>query len=215
ATATALDEVRALGIERQRFYELMRTDPAMSVKLMWSFIQVLNTRLRMTNSELLTSRETIDILRQNQKGGVIAELPNVDPGLQAVAALPVMVTDELIPNFLFADGETSGTDPLLRTDEPEEGPVDPSAPTLELPEVDEELRRTQPEMQLDPKALDEPALIETATDRPALRLAIDDDAADDEPVDEGADDDIEEDEDELRPRRTLELKSPLPAADDE
>ena len=116
ATATAIDTAKVLIIQRQQFYELMRRDPVMAVKLMWSFIQVLNTRLRMTNKELLSARDTIDILRHHQVGGVVAEMPALDPSMAAVAALPVSVTDELIPGFLFAESEASGTDPLLRVD---------------------------------------------------------------------------------------------------
>ena len=53
ATATALVGSRALVIQRARFYELLRAEPVMAVKLTWSFIQVLNTRLRMTSRELI------------------------------------------------------------------------------------------------------------------------------------------------------------------
>ena len=116
ATVTALGAVRALVIQRQQFYELMRRDPVMSVKLTWSFIQVLNTRLRMTNKELLAARDTIDVLRRHQVGGVLAEMPMLDPTVAAVGALPVEVTDELIPGFLFTESEAGGTDPLLRAD---------------------------------------------------------------------------------------------------
>jgi serine/threonine protein phosphatase PrpC/CRP-like cAMP-binding protein len=151
ATARAKSKVKLIQVNRQAFYDLMRRDPIMSVKLLWSFIQVLNTRLRMTNAELLAARETIDVLRRHQVGGVVAEMPNIDPAVAAVSALPVGVTDELIPGFLFADAEAPRTDPLLRMDtgagavtsddldqrpglayEPTEPPVSPTAPTQEL-----------------------------------------------------------------------------------
>jgi hypothetical protein len=117
APAAAADDVKALVIQRRQFYDVMRRDPVMSVKLMWSFIQVLSTRLRLTNRELLSARETIDILRRHQVGGIIAEMPSIDPAAAAVAALPIDVTDELIPGFLFADSEASRTDPLMRVEE--------------------------------------------------------------------------------------------------
>lgn len=117
ASARTTSEVTALVVQRQQFYDLMRRDAVMAVKLLWSFIQVLNTRLRMTNSELLSARETIDVLRSRgaqHLSGVA--MPEMDPAVAAVAALPVGVTDELIPGFLFA--ETSrNTDPLMRIDE--------------------------------------------------------------------------------------------------
>jgi serine/threonine protein phosphatase PrpC len=116
ATARVVEDSKLLIIQRQQFYEIMRRDPNMAVKLMWSFIQVLNTRLRLTNNELLSARDTIDILRHHQIGGVVAEMPSLDPAVAAVAGLPVGVTDELIPGFLFADSEQVQTDPLLRLD---------------------------------------------------------------------------------------------------
>lgn len=116
ATARVVEDSKLLIIQRQQFYEIMRRDPNMAVKLMWSFIQVLNTRLRLTNNELLSARDTIDVLRHHQIGGVVAEMPSIDPAVAAVAGLPVGVTDELIPGFLFADSEQVQTDPLLRLD---------------------------------------------------------------------------------------------------
>ncbi len=178
ATARTIEPVKALAIERSQFYELMRADPKLSVKLMWSFIQVLNTRLRMTNSELMHSHETIDILRRNQKPGVVAELPNVDPGLQAVAALPVMVTDELLPDFLFDDADHPGTDPLLRADP--EAPSAPSTPATE-PDIDEpdmvgEDRSTLPEFEVDDAQIESAdSVVRTRLDQPALRLAAGED----------------------------------------
>jgi len=120
AGVTAVEDVVALVIQRPQFFEIMRRDPVLAVKLMWSFIQVLNTLLRMSNNELLVSRETIEALRRHQAGGVVAEVPALDPMVSAVAALPVEVTDELIPGFLFAD-EVPKTDPLLRMDTPAGG----------------------------------------------------------------------------------------------
>ncbi len=164
ATARSLEPIKALAIERSQFYELMRADPKLSVKLMWSFIQVLNTRLRMTNSELLNSHETIDILRQNQKPGVVAELPNVDPGLQAVAALPVMVTDELLPDFLFDDADHPGTDPLIRAEEGDDDGVETAD--------DAASRTTVPdEFEVDDAQIESAdSVMKTRLDQPALRV---------------------------------------------
>jgi serine/threonine protein phosphatase PrpC len=114
ANAKALTPIRVLVLERSRFFELMRTDPVLAVKLTWSLIQTLNTRLRMTNRELLTARETIEVLRRNQVGGVVAEVPALDPALSDVTAMPIMVTDEFVPEFLFEEAARGGTDPLIR-----------------------------------------------------------------------------------------------------
>jgi len=112
ATATALRAGRALAIQRGRFFELLRSEPLMATKLTWSFIQVINARLRATNRELLAARETIEALRRNPGGA--AELPVLDPSVGLVAALPFSMTDELIPGFLLSEQESGGTDPLLR-----------------------------------------------------------------------------------------------------
>ena len=115
ATARAATPVRVLVLERRRFFELMRTDPLLAVKLTWSIIQTLNTRLRLTNRELLTARDTIEVLRRNQVGGVVAEVPAIDPAISDLAALPIIATGEFVPEFLFDESaSTGGTDPLIR-----------------------------------------------------------------------------------------------------
>jgi serine/threonine protein phosphatase PrpC len=127
ATARALEDCRLLVIQRQQFYEVMRRDPSMAVKLMWSFIQVLNTRLRITNDELLRARDTIESIRLNG-AGVVADLPPAEHSLAAFGVLPVGPTDELVPGFLFADSEQPQTDPAVR--------IDPNSPALSYPDLD-------------------------------------------------------------------------------
>lgn len=122
ATATALRAGRALAIQRGRFFELLRSEPLMATKLTWSFIQVINARLRATNRELLAARETIEALRRNPAGA--AELPVLDPSVGLVGALPFSMTDELIPGFLLSEQDSGGTDPLLRVGT-EEAPAHP------------------------------------------------------------------------------------------
>lgn len=56
ASATAEDSTRALILRRREFYEVLRKDPALSVKLLWSFVQVLNERLRKTTADLSGAR---------------------------------------------------------------------------------------------------------------------------------------------------------------
>ncbi|MGK0358999.1 MAG: serine/threonine protein phosphatase PrpC [Bradymonadia bacterium] len=133
ATARAAMPVRALVLERRRFFELMRTDPLLAVKLTWSIIQTLNTRLRLTNRELLTARDTIELLRRNQVGGVVAEVPAIDTTISDLAALPIVATGEFVPEFLFDESpSTGGTDPLIR--------IVPDAPDADDPST----RRTLP-----------------------------------------------------------------------
>jgi PPM family protein phosphatase len=57
ATATAEERSRLLILRRQEFYEIIRKDPSLSVKLLWSFVQVLNERLRKTTADLSGARQ--------------------------------------------------------------------------------------------------------------------------------------------------------------
>ncbi|HET6613150.1 MAG TPA: cyclic nucleotide-binding domain-containing protein [Kofleriaceae bacterium] len=51
-SATAADESRVITIDRQEFYELIKQEPTLSVKILWSFVQVLADRLRKTTADL-------------------------------------------------------------------------------------------------------------------------------------------------------------------
>jgi serine/threonine protein phosphatase PrpC len=55
-SATAVDKTRFLSIKRSDFYEIMRKEPGLSVKLLWSFVQVLAERLRKTTADLSGAR---------------------------------------------------------------------------------------------------------------------------------------------------------------
>ena len=52
ADATAVEATELLVIHRPQFYELMRKNPSLAIKLLWSFVKALTIRLRVTNSEL-------------------------------------------------------------------------------------------------------------------------------------------------------------------
>ena len=51
-TATALEPSRVIEIRRDEFYEVIKKEPALSVKVLWAFLQVMAERLRKTTSEL-------------------------------------------------------------------------------------------------------------------------------------------------------------------
>jgi hypothetical protein len=46
-----------LILRRRDFYEIIRKDPPLSVKLLWSFVQVLADRLRKTTADLSGARQ--------------------------------------------------------------------------------------------------------------------------------------------------------------
>jgi serine/threonine protein phosphatase PrpC len=60
ATATAEERSRLLILRRQEFFEILRKDPPLSVKLLWSFVQVLTERLRKTTADLSGARQEAD-----------------------------------------------------------------------------------------------------------------------------------------------------------
>jgi CRP-like cAMP-binding protein len=56
ASATAEEVSRALVLRRRDFYEIIRKEPVLATKLLWSFVQVLTERLRKTTAELSGAR---------------------------------------------------------------------------------------------------------------------------------------------------------------
>src|SRR3954469_7497791 len=56
ASATAEERSRVLLLKRRDFYEIIRKEPQLSVKLLWAFTQVLADRLRKTTADLSGAR---------------------------------------------------------------------------------------------------------------------------------------------------------------
>lgn len=52
ATVVAAEETSAISLDRDSLLKLMRRDPLLAVKLLWSFVQVLSERLRNANEAL-------------------------------------------------------------------------------------------------------------------------------------------------------------------
>ncbi len=55
-TATAIEASKIISIGRHDFYEILRKEPQLAVKLLWSFVRVLAERLRTTTVELSNAR---------------------------------------------------------------------------------------------------------------------------------------------------------------
>ncbi len=60
ATAVALESGKVLKITRDDFYDVLRREPALAVKLLWSFVRVLADRLRTTTADLASARSTVE-----------------------------------------------------------------------------------------------------------------------------------------------------------
>jgi serine/threonine protein phosphatase PrpC len=56
ASATAEEPSRALVLSRSDFFEIIRKEPVLATKLLWSFVQVLTERLRKTTADLSGAR---------------------------------------------------------------------------------------------------------------------------------------------------------------
>jgi serine/threonine protein phosphatase PrpC len=59
ATVKAKNQTRLMSLSRKAFYQLVRTEPVLASKLLWSFVQVLSIRLRATNEALSESRSEV------------------------------------------------------------------------------------------------------------------------------------------------------------
>jgi serine/threonine protein phosphatase PrpC len=51
-TATATERTQLVVIRRKGFYEIIKREPALATKMLWSFVQVLGARLRKTTNDL-------------------------------------------------------------------------------------------------------------------------------------------------------------------
>jgi CRP-like cAMP-binding protein len=51
-TATASEAARLITVRRKDFYAIIKKEPQLAVKLLWSFVQVLADRLRKTTADL-------------------------------------------------------------------------------------------------------------------------------------------------------------------
>lgn len=56
ATVVAMEDTRLLSLRRRDFYDLVQSETTASVKLLWSFVQVLAGRLRKTTADLSDAR---------------------------------------------------------------------------------------------------------------------------------------------------------------
>jgi len=72
ASAYAAVPTRVLVIQRRDFYNIVRYEHAIAVKLLWSFVQELTKRLRMTTKELSTALDAEEV------SDLVEEVPHDD-----------------------------------------------------------------------------------------------------------------------------------------
>jgi CRP-like cAMP-binding protein len=59
ATATAVEHTEIIALRRGDFFEVLRKEHELAVKLLWQFLGVLADRLDQTNKDLSTAREEL------------------------------------------------------------------------------------------------------------------------------------------------------------
>src|SRR5881275_2403618 len=69
ATVVAVEETNAISVDRESLLRLMRKDPLIAVKLLWSFVQVLSERLRNTSDALADLKRELDEARGGTDDG--------------------------------------------------------------------------------------------------------------------------------------------------
>ncbi|HZX97023.1 MAG TPA: Stp1/IreP family PP2C-type Ser/Thr phosphatase [Myxococcales bacterium] len=75
ATVIASEDTSAVAIDRESLLKLMRRDSLLSVKLLWSFVQVLSERLRNTNEALTGLKLELDQVRANANQPSLDAIP--------------------------------------------------------------------------------------------------------------------------------------------
>jgi serine/threonine protein phosphatase PrpC/CRP-like cAMP-binding protein len=134
ATVTALEHSELICIRRADFFEIIRAEPHIAVKLLWQFINVLADRLDQTSRDLSTAREELNAVDISEHVLTMSDnsTPSQDdpfaqpPATLALGAFrlgfgaPLRTTMEsIVPENEIVD-ETSFDDGPM-------GPIDPSA----------------------------------------------------------------------------------------
>jgi len=86
-SAVAASELRAVVMRRKDFYEIIKKEPGLSVKLLWSFVQVLAERLRKTTADLEGARSTAESARFEQVSGLAAMATAAEAAARSAGAL--------------------------------------------------------------------------------------------------------------------------------
>jgi CRP-like cAMP-binding protein len=85
ASASALETSRLLLIRRKDFFDIIRNENALSVKLLWSFVQVLTERLR--NVLATQPREPTEMLDLSDDALLVDDMGDSDAGADDVEAM--------------------------------------------------------------------------------------------------------------------------------
>jgi serine/threonine protein phosphatase PrpC/CRP-like cAMP-binding protein len=137
ATATALTEGKLLIITRDDFFEILRKEAPLAVKLLWAFVQELSTRLRQANLDLIAANEHVEEVDGEELEEVESEEPEPEP---EIAAIPtpaprgssgrILAPVELDPDMLETGPMdlSPGEDTIRESNQSYRPPREPEAP---------------------------------------------------------------------------------------
>ncbi len=146
ASATALTDGKLLIITRDDFFEILRKEAPLAVKLLWSFVQELSTRLRQTNLDLAAMHEGVEEVEEAElidDGESEAQrevderdaIPSFQPRAQSGRILaPVLLDPDMLETgpMEFGRGEDTIRESNQSIDLPQRDPEAPIAPAPEL-----------------------------------------------------------------------------------
>jgi|GEM_PF-72624 len=147
ATSRAVADGKLLLINREDFFEILHKEAPLAVKLLWSFVQELSSRLRQTNSDLSDARSTLAVAEPevldeivDLSEEIIVSESNAELSREAIiAALHEPSSDAVeLEAVEFAEDEFDGatTEPTLIDAVPVARPIAaPQAPQVAAPPV--------------------------------------------------------------------------------
>lgn len=144
ATALASTDGKLLVITRDDFFEILRKEAPLAVKLLWSFVQELSTRLRQTNSDLAAIREGVEeveadeLIEHDEHDDDTPAIPSPQPPMPSGRVLaPISLDPDMLdtgPMELHRGEDTlrESNQSVALPREPE-APVAPVAPQVARP----------------------------------------------------------------------------------
>lgn len=143
ATATAMRPGKLLLINREDFFEILRKEAPLAVKLLWAFVQELSARLRQTNHDLSLARsgppedEIMDLSEE-----IVVSESSSRMSLREASSAVTLDADELDAVVVEDDESAASTIPRMVRAERDHGPH-PSAGQSIVEDADIHTRATR------------------------------------------------------------------------
>lgn len=144
ATATALTDGKLLIITRDDFFEILRKEAPLAVKLLWAFVQELSTRLRQTNLDLAAAHveevevddveDVEDVEEEDDSEPEREAIPSPQPSIPSGRILaPIVLDPDMLETGPMEIGESEDTlrETIVSYPLPQRDPEAPIGPSLE------------------------------------------------------------------------------------